>query len=256
MDLTQDLAHGKVEQGEEVEAPLLVHRRRPVPVPRAPQARIVLASASPRRRELLTRAGIRFAVVEPPPDPSLPAGVCADLGCQITARQKAVAAAGQVTSGTFVVAGDTVVVGPRGALGKPGTPEVALRMLAQLRGSRHTVLTGVCVVVAGSETERLGVSRSLVRMRDFSDAELVAYVASGEPLDKAGAYAVQGLGGDLVEAVSGRVDTVIGLDVALVLRLLAEAGYPHPLPKATDVALQPTRRERRPLAPMRATQRA
>ena len=229
---------------------------RRAPVPRAHTARIVLASSSPRRRELLARAGIRFAVLEPPPDPPLPPGMCADLGCQLTARQKAVHVIDQVAPGTFVVAGDTVVVGPRGPLGKPGTPEAALRMLGQLRGSRHTVLTGVCVLAAGSEVEALGVSRSLVRMREFTDEEMATYVASGEPLDKAGAYAVQGAGADLVEAVNGRVDTVIGLDVALVLRLLTEAGYPSPLPKATDVPLQPARRERRPLAPMRATQRA
>jgi septum formation protein len=181
--------------------------------------------------------------------------MCADLGCQLIARQKAVAVAARVEPGSFVVAADTVVVGPRGPLGKPGTPEVALRMLAELRGRRHTVLTGICVLRTGTESEALAVSRSLVKMRDFSDQELITYVASGEPLDKAGAYAVQGGGGDLVEAVSGRVDTVVGLDVALTLRLLAEAGFPDPLPRATDVPLTPPRRERRPLAPMRAAQR-
>jgi septum formation protein len=220
-----------------------------------PAVRIVLASSSPRRRELLTRAGIRFAVAEPPPDPPLPPGMCADLGCQLIARQKAVAVAERVEPGSFVVAADTVVVGPRGPLGKPGTPEVAMRMLTELRGRRHTVLTGICVLRTGTESEALSVSRSLVKMRDFSDQEMLTYVASGEPLDKAGAYAVQGAGGDLVEAVSGRVDTVVGLDVALTLRLLAEAGFPDPLPRATDVPLTPPRRERRPLAPMRAAQR-
>jgi septum formation protein len=128
-------------------------------------------------------------------------------------------------------------------------------MLTELRGRRHTVLTGVCVLRTGTDVEALAVSRSLVKMRDFSDQDLITYVASGEPLDKAGAYAVQGAGGDFVEAVSGRVDTVVGLDVALTLRLLAEAGYPDPLPRATDVPLTPRRRERRPLAPMRAAQR-
>lgn len=235
--------------------PLASGPHRPA-APRASTPQIVLASSSPRRRELLTRAGIRFTVVEPPPDPPLPPGMCADLGCQLTARQKAVVVAGNVASGTFVIGGDTVVVGPRGPLGKPGTSDAALRMLAQLRGIRHTVLTGVCVVVAGTGTEALGLSRSLVRMRPFPDEDLVAYVASGEPLDKAGGYAIQGAGADLVEAVSGRIDAVIGLDVALVLRLLAEAGYPSPLPLVTDVALQPARRERRALAPMRAVQRA
>ena len=158
--------------------------------------------------------------------------MCADLGCQLIARQKAVAVAARVEPGSFVVAADTVVVGPRGPLGKPGTPEVALRMLAELRGRRHTVLTGICVLRTGTESEALAVSRSLVKMRDFSDQELITYVASGEPLDKAGAYAVQGGGGDLVEAVSGRVDTVVGLDVALTLRLLAEAGFPDPAPSS------------------------
>jgi septum formation protein len=221
----------------------------------APSVRIVLASSSPRRRELLARAGIRFAVAEPPPDAPLPPGVCADLGCQLLARQKAVVVAARVEPGSFVIGADTVVVGPRGPLGKPGTAEAAIRMLTELRGRRHTVLTGICVLRTGTETETLAVSRSLVKMRDFSEQELLTYVASGEPLDKAGAYGVQGGGGDLVEAVSGRVDTVIGLDVALTLRLLAEAGFPDPLPRATDVPLAPPRRERRPLAPMRAPQR-
>lgn len=222
----------------------------------ASHPRIVLASSSPRRRELLVRAGIRFAVVEPPEDGDLPPGMCADLGCQLIARQKAVAVAARVLPGSFVIAADTVVVGPHGPLGKPGSAERARRMLTDLRGRRHTVLTGICVLVAGGEAEALAVSRSLVKMREFSDEEMFTYVASGEPLDKAGAYAVQGGGGDLVEAVNGRVDTVVGLDVALTLRLLAEAGYPAPLPKPTDIPLAPPRRERRPLVPMRAAQRA
>jgi septum formation protein len=225
-------------------------------VPARSPTRVVLASSSPRRRELLTRAGIRFVVIEPPPDPPLPLGMCADLGVQLTARQKAVAVAEQVRPGAFVIGGDTVVVGPHGPLGKPGSPEAALRMLTQLRGCRHTVLTGVCVLATASGAEALGVSRSLVRMRNFSDAELLEYVASGEPLDKAGAYAIQGGGGDLVEAVSGRVDTVVGLDVALVLRLLAEVGYPSPLPTAVDCGMvQQSRRERRVPAPLSAAPR-
>jgi septum formation protein len=218
-------------------------------------SRIVLASSSPRRRELLTRAGIRFTVIDPPEDAALPPGMCADLAVQLIARQKAMVVAESQAAGTFVIGADTVVVGPRGTLGKPGTPERALSMLTELRGHRHTVMTGVCVVVAGSETEALSLSRSAVKMRDFSDDELGTYVASGEPLDKAGGYAVQGAGGDFVEAVAGRVDTVVGLDVALTLKLLAEAGYPDPLPACTDVPQQP-RNVRRPLVPMRAAQRA
>jgi septum formation protein len=217
-------------------------------------SRIVLASSSPRRRELLTRAGIRFTVIDPPEDTVLPPGMCADLAVQLIARQKTVAVAESAPKGTFVIGADTVVVGPRGTLGKPGTPERATSMLKELRGHRHTVLTGICVMVAGTETEALSLARSAVKMRDFSDEELATYVAGGEPLDKAGAYAVQGGGSDFVEAISGRVDTVVGLDVSLTLKLLAEAGYPDPLPACTDVPQQP-RQVRRPLVPMRAPQR-
>lgn len=216
--------------------------------------RIVLASSSPRRRELLTRAGIRFSVVQPPEDCPPPPGMGADLAVQLIARQKAFAVAERLGSGTFVLGADTMVIGPRGALGKPSDAQRACEMLRDLRGRRHTVLTGVCAVRAPSEAQALGLSRSAVKMRDFSDRDLETYVASGEPLDRCGAYAIQGGGGDFIEAVGGRVDTVMGLDVVLALRLLAEVGYPDPLPKATDMSLTPPK-PRRPLTPMRAPQR-
>ncbi len=219
-------------------------------------ARLVLASSSSRRRELLTRAGIRFTVVEPPEDGAIPPGICADLAVQLIARQKAVAVAARQAPGSFVIGADTIVVGPSGPLGKPGTPERAQAMLTELRGRRHTVLTGVCVVVAQTDRESLGLGRSVVTMHAFSDEAIHTYVNSGEPLDRAGAYAIQGGGGDLVECVVGRIDSVVGLDVPLTLRLLGEAGYPDPLPAATDVSLAPARAARRPLAPLRAAQRA
>ena len=178
----------------------------------------------------------------------------ADLAVQLIARQKAVTASQTLPQGTFVIAADTMVVGPHGALGKPGTPERAREMLRDLRGRRHTVLTGVCAMRVQGEEQALGLSRSAVKMREFSDGDLETYVASGEPLDRCGAYAIQGGAGDFIEAVGGRVDTVIGLDVSLALRLLAEVGYPDPLPKATDVSLTPPK-ARRPLTPMRAPQR-
>jgi septum formation protein len=139
-------------------------------------------------------------------------------------------------------------------MGKPGTPERARQTLDALKGNRHTVLTGICAIAAPNGAEALGVSRSAVRMRSIDDADLDAYVASGEPLDKAGGYAIQGGAADWIEAVAGRVDTVVGLDVALALRLLAEVGYPMPLPSAADVPLQP-RPARRPLSPLRTPSR-
>ncbi|TMD97916.1 MAG: Maf-like protein [Chloroflexi bacterium] len=180
--------------------------------------------------------------------------MCSDLAVQLVARQKALSVARSLPQGTFVLGADTVVVGPSGLMGKPGSPERARRMLDELKGTRHTVLTGICAIAAPSGAEALGVSRSAVRMRPIDDADLDAYVASGEPLDKAGGYAIQGGAGDWIEAVGGRVDTVVGLDVALALRLLAEVGYPMPLPSAADVPLQP-RPVRRPLSPLRTPSR-
>jgi septum formation protein len=219
--------------------------------------RIVLASTSPRRRELLSRVGVRFTVVEPPDlEMAPPPGMCADLAVQLIARAKALAVAITQPKGTFVIGADTIVVGPNGAgmLGKPNSAARSREMLRSLRGQRHTVLTGIAAVAAPDGPETMGVSRSSVRMRDVPDAELEAYVASGEPLDKAGGYAIQGSASDWIEGVSGRVDTVVGLDVALALRLLSEAGYPVPLPTAADVPLAP-RTVRRPLSPMRSASR-
>ena len=219
--------------------------------------RIVLASTSPRRRELLSRAGVRFTVVAPPDiEMAPPPGMCADLAVQLIARAKALAVALTQPAGTYVVGADTIVIGPNGVgiLGKPHSPARAREMLRALRGQRHVVLTGVAAVAAPEGPEQMGVSRSAVRMRDVPDAELEAYVASGEPLDKAGGYAIQGGASDWVEAVNGRVDTVVGLDVALALRLLSGAGHPVPLPTAADVPLAP-KTARRPLSPMRSASR-
>ena len=217
--------------------------------------RIVLASTSPRRRELLSRVGVRFAVVEPSvAEMTAPPGMCIDLAVQLIARAKAMAVAATQPEGTFVLAADTAVIGPSGILGKPATPARARQMLQQLSAGRHSVVTGVCAIAACTGREAMGVSRSAVRFREIPASDLDTYVASGEPLDKAGAYAIQGGAADWVEGVSGRIDTVVGLDVALALRLLTEAGYPMPLPQAADVPLAP-RQQRRPLSPMRAAGR-
>ena len=219
--------------------------------------RIVLASTSSRRRELLSRVGVRFTVVEPPDlEMAPPPGMCSDLAVQLIARAKALAVAVTQPRGTFVLGADTIVCGPNGSglMGKPQSAGRAREMLQALRGQRHSVLTGLAAVAAPDGPEAMAVSRSTVRMREVPDAELEAYVASGEPLDKAGGYAIQGGASDWVEGVHGRVDTVVGLDVAAALRLLMEVGYPMPLPTAADVSLAP-RTVRRPLSPMRSGSR-
>lgn len=218
--------------------------------------RIFLASSSPRRRELLARPGLRFTVVEPPDEEAPPApGMCADLAVQLTARGKAVAVAAGLPEGAFVISADTVVVGPSGPMGKPHTRQRAREMLLELSGRRHTVLTGICAIAAPSGEEALGVSRSAVKMRPITETEIDQYVATGEPLDKAGGYAIQGIARDFVDAVGGRVDTVVGLDVAMALALLSRIGFPVPLPSAPDIPMSPMRSSRRPLSPARAAQR-
>ncbi|MGH7609082.1 MAG: Maf family protein [Candidatus Dormibacteria bacterium] len=212
---------------------------------------LILASSSDRRRELLHRLGLRFSVVSPHADETLAPGMCTDLAVQLVARVKVHAALALISSrDAFLLAADTLVVGPDGPLGKPQTVERARQMLRSLRGSRHVVLTGICALGSKSHREATGVSRSKVRMRHFSDAELEQYLAGGEALDRAGSYAVQGLGGSLVDAIAGRTDTVIGLDCQLAMRLLTDVGYPSPLPTAPDqsVALGRGATTRRPLA--------
>jgi septum formation protein len=183
-----------------------------------------------------------------------PPGICSELAVQLIARHKAMSVAASQPSGTFVIGADTMVIGPSGPMGKPLTAEKARWMLGELRGRRHTVITGISAIAAPDAKETLGFSRSALKMRDFSDAILETYVATGEPLDKAGGYAIQGGGSDLVEAVQGRIDNVIGLDIALALKLLAEAGYPDPLPTVSDVPLSSLRGERRPPSPTRVKQ--
>ncbi len=161
---------------------------------------------------------------------------------QLLARQKAYSV--QAPQGSFVIAADTLVLGPQGLMGKPRDGAEAESMLALLGGQRHTVLTGVCVLGPGG-AEAMEVSRSTVVMKPVSATEIASYVATGEPLDKAGGYALQGGASDFVEKVIGRVDTVVGLDVSAVFRLLCEVGYPVPLPAATDISRE-TRRLRRP----------
>ncbi|MGA7173575.1 MAG: Maf family protein [Candidatus Dormiibacterota bacterium] len=212
---------------------------------------LVLASGSERRRELLVRLGLRFVVVQPEVEEKLLPGMCADLAVQLIARSKAHAGLEMVpTRDAYLLAADTIVMGPNGPLGKPHTVARAREMLLSLRGQRHVVLTGICALSATSKKEATGVSRSAVRMRDFSDSELEQYIAGGEPLDRSGSYAIQGLGGSLVDAIAGRTDTVIGLDCQMAMQLLSEVGYPVPLPTAPDrhVALGKAAATRRPLA--------
>jgi septum formation protein len=191
---------------------------------------IVLASASPRRRELLREAGLSFEVA--------PAGVeetfLPDRSPQENARALACEKARQVAGrrpGAWVVGADTVVAVPAGGgwdlLGKPGGEDEARAMLARLSGTRHQVVTGVCVVAPGGASERADCETTWVRVREITAAEREAYVASGEWRDKAGGYAIQETADRFVTGLEGGgFDNVVGLPVGLTLRLLADLGCP------------------------------
>jgi len=186
------------------------------------KGRFVLGSASPRRADLLRQLGIPFEVIPSDLPETLPPGPPAEAVTAL-ALAKARAVASRLAD-AVVLGADTAVVLEDKAFGKPETPEEARRMLRALRGREHLVITAVALVKApaGPETATHVVSRVL--MRDYSDAEVEGYLASGEPFDKAGAYAVQGAGGALVADVQGCYTNVVGLPLTTTRRLLEAWG--------------------------------
>jgi septum formation protein len=190
-----------------------------------PGQELVLASASPRRQEFLSRLGLVFQVVPARVDEALLPGEPAPRAARRLARSKArgVAAA---RPGATVLAADTLVVLGQEVLGKPRDLDDARRMLGLLSGAVHQVVTGYCLRHQGRE--HCGQAISRVGFRALSDAEIAAYLASGEPLGKAGAYAVQGLGAALVDRVNGSYTNVVGLPLARMVELMLGMGIIEP----------------------------
>jgi septum formation protein len=187
--------------------------------------RLVLASQSPRRRELLEQLGIAFEVRPAGADEALLPGEAPRQYVLRVAREKARAVKGDV-----VLAADTSVVLDGAVLGKPDGPDDARRMLRALSGSRHEVLTAVCVRRASGalDVELDAVVSTAVRFSALTPAQIEWYVGTGEPLDKAGAYALQGKAGVFVAGVEGSVSNVIGLPLSETAELLRRAGLRLP----------------------------
>ncbi len=186
-------------------------------------AHIVLASGSPRRQELLRRIGIsEFDIVVPEADESYPAGLTAQETVAYIAQSKAKAARELTAPEDIVITADTMVFLGDERLGKPRDEEDALRMLTELAGSRHTVCTGV-TVRQGDRLNCFTVSTD-VYFRSLTERELRNYISSGEPMDKAGAYGIQGLGSLLVERIDGDFFNVMGLPLLPLARALREFG--------------------------------
>jgi septum formation protein len=185
--------------------------------------RLILASASPRRAEILRLLGVPFEVIpsgasEEALDEEPPVEYCVRI-----ARAKAAEVAANLSNG-FVVGADTIVVVDGRSIGKPDSPEDARAMLRSLSGRWHAVMTGVAVREAGGPREISDHEKTLVRFRELTESEIAAYVETGEPLDKAGAYAIQGRAMLFVDEIAGNYHNVVGLPPTLLARMLKRLG--------------------------------
>jgi septum formation protein len=194
---------------------------------------LILASTSPRRAAYLEQLGVKFSVVGSRVEESVRPGEGANDYVRRLALNKAETVCADVGRIVPVLGADTAVVIDSEILGKPNDFDAARRMLARLSGMWHEVYTGVAVV--GRTAEVIGV-RTRVKFRLISTAEVDAYWASGEPVDKAGAYAIQGLGAAFVERIDGSYSNVVGLPLVETLQLLAKHGITHTLDSAQPQA--------------------
>ena len=177
--------------------------------------KIILASGSPRRRELMDREGFEFTVItskaEENYDPSLPPQEIAQSLAKLKAQAVASALPAQDLEDSIVIGADTIVALDGVIYGKPVDASDACRMLRELSGKTHQVITGVCII-CNKDAQTFAQSTN-VNFKELSGIEIQEYVASGEPLDKAGAYGIQGLGGKLVDSIDGDFDNVVGLPI-------------------------------------------
>ena len=184
--------------------------------------KVVLASKSPRRRELLSRIFDKFDILTKEVDESLPDDVSAERGVELLAVRKGAAVLAELDPNTLVISSDTLVELDGEPLGKPCDERDAFNMLRKLSGREHNVHTGVAIHYKGRVYS--GVDTTAVAFRELTDKEILDYIATGEPLDKAGSYGIQGLGGALVSGYRGEYETVVGLSMGLLSGLLGEAG--------------------------------
>jgi septum formation protein len=186
--------------------------------------RLILASKSPRRVQLLQMLGLEFEVRPADVEESRAAGELPAAYAERLARDKAAAIA-VAQADAVVIGSDTVVVVDDEVLEKPRDETEAVAMLMRLQGRAHEVATGIALAYRGEA--RTGVERVAVTFRPFSERTARAYAATGEPLDKAGAYGIQGFGAALVEGIEGDFFAVMGLPVARLIAMLAELGFEY-----------------------------
>lgn len=194
-------------------------------------AKIVLASSSPRRRELLELLNVDFTVVSSNADESIEKPVPPVEYVETLAVRKAKAVAESLATSedeqdVLVVGADTIVTTDGRILGKPKDAADAAAMLRSLQGRTHTVYTGLCVYQVADGVKRSGFSATSVTMRPLTQRQIEDYIATEEPFDKAGAYGIQGLGSTLVTRIHGDYFTVVGLPLYLLYDYLGQFGVP------------------------------
>ena len=183
--------------------------------------RIILASKSPRRRELLSELYRDFEIITEETDETLPEGIHPREGVAILAERKGAAVKDKVGDEALIISSDTLVELDGVALGKPRDEADAARMLRSLSGKAHNVHTGVAVHYRGKVHR--GTDSTAVHFRPITEEEIADYIASREPMDKAGSYAIQGIGGKFITGFEGDYDTVVGLSMRLLGELISLA---------------------------------
>ena len=183
--------------------------------------KIFLASKSPRRAELLTRLGIQYEILSAEVDETVSGS---PESCVMTLAQRKAAAGAALVSNGWVLAADTLVFLNDEALGKPADEADAKRMLRALSGKTHRVLTGMCLCNAANGKTFTRCDSADITFDDMTEEEIASYVASGEPMDKAGAYGIQGLGGAYIAHISGDYYATVGLSICGFRKLLKETG--------------------------------
>lgn len=188
----------------------------------------ILASASPRRRELLTLVGIPHRVRPADIDETVPAGESPEAHALRLAQEKAAAVAREYP-GDLVIAADTIVVLDGAILGKPTNDDEARSMLARLSGNTHTVVTGMACSLEGRTAS--GIETVQVTFRDLTPTDIAEYVETREPMDKAGAYGIQGYGATIVKRIEGDYFAVMGLSLVRLVSLMKEVGVIYDFPR-------------------------
>lgn len=189
---------------------------------------IILASASPRRRELMEQMGIKFSIIESGCDEKLDGGLTPEAEVGLLSKLKAENVAERLDTGDNIIIGaDTIVTLDGIIYGKPKDSAEAFEMFKILQGKKHTVFTAVTLISKSDEIVREEETRSScceVYMKGVTDELIRAYVNTGEPLDKAGAYAIQGMGAAFIDKIEGDYYAVVGLPVSLLFDMLSSAG--------------------------------